>query len=704
MLIFFLLFPLIVYAALYFVFPAQRKTILFPGAIAVAFISLATMIYAVSTAAWWTDGKRVAWTGVKSHNQEISVGGATENALVGWTNNMFAPAVKARLVGAQLEMEISGGAGFVFDEKGARYLNGNLLEHQKPKDAAGYIFIKKDGWLRNQVEIKQGEKSLLQIELPAVRRDTVFNLDTLIERATRDLTPEGRMNVGWLEYFSSFFAAPEQNPKEKYEAVENLKIRAQEFRLLARVNGEVRLLGNEASPSKNCELPCRLTIRWANGKVAAEFAKSPRDGTLVLQYRAPLRNFSSLPPPEAKNKLTITNQPAPGDYAYVLPLGNREKLDNSDGFGRMWAILDLKPPENKAPNLPDVFEQKDPLTPCNFLVEEIEAQQGCRTIRGRNVDFVFSFIEDYPSVLRILGLSAAALLVFAFGLIVARKRLSIETAWAIFGLTTTVWNFLMLRLILALRYALDPSYLDETAVSGVTSAFVALAFMPGFMLLLTRLRCDADYEIYDENDLRISQYLSYALLAILALFSLLVFYLSGGLWANLPPETYFSFSSASWLRLMLVAALTGGVLGYLFLHVRILYQYKGGAYFQNEEKFFTRLVKFVFLDVWSYPKRFIYLAKDFWLETLEDARISRRGLWHYLRWIIVFGAVGFLLFLYGGTRMFATQVYFPFLLCWFPVLIWLAAKTIERNYSETPNWKRRRVIFYVALLTLLPAF
>lgn len=704
MLIFFLLFPLIIYAALYFLFPARRTTILIPGAIAVAFISLATLIYAVSTAAWWTDGKRVAWTGVKSHNQEISIGGATESALVGWTNNMFAPLVKARLVSGHLEMEISGGAGFVFDEKGGRYLNGDLLEHQKTKDSAGYVFIKKDGWLRNQLEIKQADKSLVQIELPAVRRDTVFNLDALIEKETRSLTPEGETNVGWGEYFFSFFTTPERNPKEKYEAVENLKIRAQEFRLLVRINGEARLLGIEAARGKNCELPCRLTIRWANGKVAAEFAQSPRDNNLVLQYRAPLRNFSPLPPPEAKNKLTITNQPAPGDYAYVLPLGNREKLAESDGFGRTWAILDLKPPENKTPNTPEVFEQKDPLTPCNFLVEEIEAQQGCRTIKGKNVDFVFSFIEDYPSVLRILGLSIMALLIFAFGLIVARKRLSTETAWAVFGLTTCVWNFLMLRLILALRYALDPSYLDETSVSGVTSAFVALALMPGFMLLLTRLRCDADYEIDDPNDLRISQYLSFALLVMLALFSLLVFYLSGGLWANLPPETYFSFSNMSWLRLISVLALVGGVFGYLWLHTLILYQYKSGAYFQNEEKFFTRLVKFVFLDVWSYPKKFIYLAKDFWLETLGDARISRRSVWHYSRWIFVFGVLGFLLFLYSGTRMFATQIYFPFLLCWFPVLIWLAAKNTEGDYSETTHWKRRRVIFYIALLTLLPAF
>lgn len=71
-----------------------------------------------------------------------------------------------------------------------------------------------------------------------------------------------------------------------------------------------------------------------------------------------------------------------------------------------------------------------------------------------------------------------ALLPFVVGLVLVSQRIGITegiTCWVLCGLALTLWNLLVFRVLLALRYALDPSYLDSLVVKGVV---VTLAEIP----------------------------------------------------------------------------------------------------------------------------------------------------------------------------------------------------------------------------------
>ena len=199
MLMAFFVIPLLIYAALFIFKPNWRERLAFWGAATAAFISLAAFLVTIYNADLWSNGERIVWAGVKSKTGELTVGGNIESASIGWANEAFAPEIKATLRGAQTDLEISGGAGFVFDEKKGEYLNGEIVPPNAPKTFGGYKFQKREGFFcGDYLQISQGENLLVEINLPNVRKDRVYNLDSAIEKATQNLTAKGDRQSSWL--------------------------------------------------------------------------------------------------------------------------------------------------------------------------------------------------------------------------------------------------------------------------------------------------------------------------------------------------------------------------------------------------------------------------------------------------------------------------------------------------------------------------
>jgi cell division protein FtsI/penicillin-binding protein 2 len=703
MLIALFLIPLVVYLIAYRFLPKYPQSLPLFGAIGVAFISLLTLTFTISQTSLWTNGKRIVWTGVKSNTSEITIGGNNETAVTGWANNSFAPKVSAKVIDEQIELEISGGDGFVKNDSTGQFLNGEIISDAEQKTLENYVFTKNESWFfwkADTLNISKDGTLTLTVDLPSPKSPRVYNLDRLIEKAAQDLTPTDEAKYGWFDSIFSWFSANDPaQAKARFETVETLKIWAQSVRLMKSEpsrfyefwkDSEVRLLPIEsATPPQKCELPCQFSVLWANSKVVAEFAKVKENNQLVLQYLPPMRNFSPMPPEEAKDKLIVTDEALPDDFVYTLPLGKSEKLGSEQEKGR--ATLDLKELQKPADrNLPDILEKTNDKA-CQSLPEKVSAEVNCLSIRGEKLNFIFSLLEDIPSRFWIFALSILSLITFAVGLLLANAYLPTENRWAIYGLCAAIWNFLMLRLLLAVRYAIDPAYLDSHSIGDVTFALTGLGLMPGFLLLIARLRNDENRNL-DADTIKKHKLLSLGYTLILFGVFLINFYFSRNfIWKNLPDSFLISYTGM-WILL-------GLFLLYLILQINYFYNSKkdeNGNMQSNNP--FAKFLNFIFIDVWNGPQRLAIVAQEGWESFVSSPKIldADNKFWQLFRLIILF----FLIALLGGwilgiADLIFTQVLLPIYLCGIPIILLLAAKAVDPGADyECPSG------FYLKLLPI----
>jgi hypothetical protein len=514
--------PLLAYLFVYLRLPKYRNLLPSVGVFGIALISLLAFLFAVYNASLWTDGKRIVWSGLKSKTQEMTIGGVQETDYIGWANGAFSPKLKANLSGAQVQLEFTGGDGFVLDEKTNEYLVGEMLAENQRKNLGAYNFQKTEKtFSNNRLEVRQGDDLLTEIYLPGVGKDRVFNLDLLVERATQNLTPKGDAGAGLLDYF--FGTTYTLSPEARFNEIENLKTAVRDSRLLIRKNGEIRLLEPNMTSRRACELPCRLNVLWSNSRVIVELDKYTGEDKIILRYLPPLLNSSPLPPAEAKNQLTIGNQISPGEFAYTLPLGNKE-----DGEKRKLDLSQMM--EKRAQKIPEPFE---------VVVKAPCLPPLCKMVEGQNLFYIFHLNEDLPSFWGIFFLSLLPFGLFVFGLFLIAPQPSLDLKCLVAGLVATIWNFLLVRLLLAVRYSLDPAYLDDHTISGLTLSFAVLAFMPGFLFLLARLRSDSRRDM-EPDEARRTMYLCFSLLAAIAFVFFIEINYVQALWDNIPESYRFS--------------------------------------------------------------------------------------------------------------------------------------------------------------------
>jgi len=675
MLLAFFLVPLLAFLAIYIFLPQYREKLPILCGIT-AFISLGAMFYAINSSPLWSDGERLVWSGVKAKNEELIIGGNAETSFVGWANGSFAPKVKAVLDGTQTKLEISGGAGFIRNEnnQGAPeedYLNGEIIS--ATPSAIGKFTFKKTGsfYCGNRLEVLENGNLLVQIKLPSTNKDRVYNLDSVIDRAAQNLTPQGEKTGEW-------FCAPNYtlSPPERIKQLEALKLSTADSRLLLRKSGEIRLLNTQPTPQpKLCQNPCRLKILWSNSSVLAEFDKSPKDNKIFLKYIPPYRNFSPLPKDvEAKQQLTITNQISAGEYAYTLPLGKKESAEKKK--------LDLN---QISEFVPEPYEKVNQ-SPCE--------PPTCKIVEGQNISFAFLRTKDLPSFTKILFFSILPLVLFIAGLGLTNPQPLLKMRCLICGFATIIWNFLVFRLLLAFRYALDPAYLDEHSISDLTLSFGGLIFLPCLLFLLARLRYDSRRPL-EEDEAKTLMAKSLVYLAVFFIFFLIEVFYVQTLWSNLPKSFEFSLGFKYTIGILITFL-------YLLLHIVFLYFYKQGHIWdENSENAVSRVLKFIFYGIWNFPEEFVQISRKVWNDIYFEGTLFKKRLLALAVIYIVFSGIGFLVW---GTF---GKDFLPFIFCWIPLTFWLSAKSIRVDTDqETADVIKRSwvKILIIALLTFAPFF
>lgn len=759
------LLPLIAYIVLYVVLRKKRLSWIGPAsplaAAGVAIISTLVILAVVFFSPQWPEGTQIAWTSVEANNKPLVVGGAREEAVVGWPNGSFTPSFRVTTnERSQAAIELAGGGAFVRDDDTRTFVNGDSLVPGERIKIADYTF-----------RVVKGNTLLtvsLLIVLPIVVLVTVF---AVIRRRRPGTAPEAlalvalgasvlvplivgtaaflspqlpeRLLPGWTQKVDigmegagelAFFYLPNAfigRPKvytlesqiERTEALASqseaslrLKQWAAGVRLLLDSDGALRILEREKVWTTQSKLPCKLSVIWPGLTLPIEIRKD--DTKLVAEFPPPWRLVSPIPPPpdeadgafqekeveqaapnaqsESKNTnaapaiqelpLVVTSRARPNDIAFVLPFGQgiadpREVLTlvRRSGYETIFA-------PNK--NLRSTDDQRDSVPPEYRQSPKVGDAAGVTSktiVRSGPYGFTLATVHDLPSPQKILGLISVALLCFFGGLVLTSTRMDGDDLWVVCGLAATIWSFLSLRLLLAIRYALAPNHLDQLAVSGVTVAVTGLAVVPGLILLACRLRCDYFARPVDERSrkrIRIR-----ALIYLLILAAALIFEHSqtAHLWANLPEKLTPTIS------LPFKAAL---IVLMIYLTAAILLIYKTSA---------NRLpVQTILLGPWCFSADWLSRKATGWWEKMSDGQPTNRfrAIALIVLAFVYFAVIPAALSLVPARKFFQ-ETLVPILFCWPPAIFWLASR---RYFSPGGNSRlpSRKVAIACALLTLLP--
>jgi cell division protein FtsW (lipid II flippase) len=448
-------------------------------ALLIALISAAALFGIVKFSKQWPEATQVVWTGVESDPTDFAVGGPREGAIVGWPNGSFKPSLRAVSISNNVAtLEIADGGAFVRDESNNKFIGGTELSAGAEQTIDGYRLR-----VTSELHAKLGNILTSVAEVFSQQGDKLarFNLPMANPAHTRVLP------------LRSLVEAEGANSTADAERISIVGKWAADKRLLVSNSGETRVLGSDPFRLK-CTLPCNLTLHWVGQRLSLRIAGS--ENRIALTFLPPWRAASPLPPETegTERQLTLTAIPRPDDVAFVIPLGHligdrRPSLKfGKDSEGRPVfigpeAILGSGSP--RPSYLP--YDIKQAPNPDEFAAN-VTSQTSVLFDRSL---FHFATVNDLPAPNGIAMLLALALITYAVGvLLISVRSPDPVTRWVIYGLSACLWNLLVFRLLLALRFALDPSYLDELSVKGVTLALTALAVFPGLILLWARLRAD----------------------------------------------------------------------------------------------------------------------------------------------------------------------------------------------------------------------
>ncbi len=694
--------PLVAYLALYVWLGKKQVPTGLLSMLLAAAIALWSAAWTLGVVFWspeWRDSAQIAWTGVEASNKPMVIGGAREEAIVGWPNGAFSPKLTVAAANNQsASLEIANGLGFVFDENSKQFLNGEVIKPDETKTLDDYSLKHSTGWFgKHYFEFFKDGKSIAKFSLTTAKTK-VFALETQLERSA-------------TEYGSSV-------------ALFNLQRWASGIRLLLTEEGEVRILERQMIYKQNCDMPCKLKILWTTLHIPFEVRKESEK--IILNFPPPWRLASPIPaakrvlnePPANSNTptknspsasgnknsdavkpevktipLTITSCPRPNDIAFVLPFGqglndSRTSINllEKSGFETIFqtGVVDTRD------DLRDAVPEK--YLP-NIKKGEVSGMTSTTAARTGPYSFLLATVKDLPGMKKTAWLMSLAFLSFCGGLILVYARMREQDLWMIYGLMTVLWDFLAFRLLLAFRYTLDPSRLDGLAVSGVTTALVGLAVAPGLILFGCRLRRDLSGFPADEKYRKRALLWAGGYLGFIFLIFLYEYATAPTLWQNLPTRYVPS--------LHLVFKIFAGMV-FLFLFLAVFATYgtvKGKKGYRPEQT--------LFVGVWSFlVERLSDAAKKRW-ETLAVANHMKWAMriayliFGVLVAVVIWGVIPAAMSLIPTVRKSFQEIIAPLLFCWPVAVFWLSSKRVFTPDEQTKRPNAMNTFFW-AFVTLLP--
>lgn len=463
----------------------RRAPILATAVAAAASLGFTVMVIGQSPV--WPQAYRIGWLGVSAKDgNRLVIGGPPESSVCGWPNEAMAPAVSIAVQSDKTGlMLVEGGGAFVFvrgaDGEGSwEPVNGTELKSEEdkafedPLTHRRYVFrVRPDGWWWSSIRFRltihsDGPQRHILADIPlrsGGREGNVTGLAPLLELSTATLGGTLSEKIALRTWAGGLrFFVPRSRA------------------------GVVRMIEPEATAKASIPLPCEMLVRWAgNSPVKAKFRLT--EGAIESDFLLPWRWTSPLPPQSEGGypKVTFCAQPQPKDYAFLLPLGRMTaamRVDRELGMDEedRLALVEPKSVSGRTLIPPHVFARR-----ANFRNEPTVLSS--TVLSAGDYGFRVGIIYDLPGFWGILGAAVPAFGVFLFALWMTSARMGVveESRTAAFGLALSLWVFLCVRLLLALRYALEPAHVDRVAVEGVVNAYLGLTAVPGLVLLFTRL-------------------------------------------------------------------------------------------------------------------------------------------------------------------------------------------------------------------------
>ena len=464
-----------------------RHVLPFIAVVLAALFAICVVIGPLVSVAEWPRSTQVAWIGAEAADRTSSLvlGGAEHSAVLGWPNGSFLPEVHIQpWTDGQLRLLSRGGTAFV--RVNGQYANGNALVLGKGARQIGKFSIElgRTRFLRRrQLRISRTPvaEPLVILDPPPVHRSRVRVLDSLLVPRLNDLRREGKIDLATIRALEEW---------------------AGSIRILMPKDDELRLVPDGES-WRNFLIPASSTIEilWPRRRLGMRVAQN--NGVTRLSFEPPWTRTTSLPPLQDNNgalssTLSFAREPAIRENTFLLPLGHgapgfrhEEAVQISpaglprfrDGVDRQPAARSDKPGWLQGGRLGAALGPNRTLSTVRIPL--------IRGAGARGLVLTVAMVRDLPTpraLLIALVTAWVALALFvasiAFG---SAQRLRLRDLWCIGGVLVSIWALLMFRVMLAVRYLLAPTAVDEVTVKGLAGSLASLVIVPGLITLAVRL-------------------------------------------------------------------------------------------------------------------------------------------------------------------------------------------------------------------------
>jgi hypothetical protein len=642
---------------------------------ALAAVSLLIAISTVLTSDQWHGQARLAWLGVQRSDTHLRMGGSTELTDAGWPVSEEGPLLDILAPIASpgqtrnAMLDVQGSEAFVFVRKPGGELepvNGRTLNAGETLDMAQYQLrigeLPTAIWKGSLEVCSASGTTLVSVDLPRAglseaallswvpsavpgfdHRSRVLHLESLLSEGHPVILPGQESQMPLIRSWAA-------------------KIRLYQKGTALRVIGP-GLVGD----TRKMVMPCEVEVRWATRRVVKFVLQGGAQGTGVQAwFQKPWRHTCELPPllgkdGDERTDLIVASAALPKENTFLLPLGRGVSAERiplqlvREGKDVMIAMTDA---ERRLSEYNQHPPQLDLDWSPHHLRSHKEIKLTDKTGPGEPADLTFQLgvVHDLPKADSLWVAAFLPLLGLLWGLRLSARHLSLSgsSGPAAHGLVWVFWSFLCFRLMLALRGAMSPVYLDAHAVAAVVHAWMGLLLAPGIVLLglsLTALPKGSR----DRRQMR-SSVIWYALgLLVMALGQ---FYLATKVWPD-PPSAgkilIFSGLALSTIIVMAVAPpLSGGIMSKLMgwmprlatrLHTTMQSLQEASALMKMRTVLVVLLVYGFFIMVIAVTPRILAFM---------------------------------------GLRDLAGEVVVPMFVLWMPALAWLVAKAYQSRRSNAP--------------------
>jgi len=437
----------------------------------------------------WPRSTQVAWTAAAAVDRTtgaMTIGGPEHSAVIGWPNGAFWPEVRISPEGDGLRLHTRGGTALVRVD--GAYVNGDAVMLGGGGKQIGKFSIElaRRGLLRRRKLIigrtPMGEP-LIVLDPPPAHPTRARSLDALMVSRLNDLRRSGKIQL---------------------TTVHDLERWAASFRVLMPDDDELRLIA-EHEPWRQIAVAtpaAEVEILWPRRRLVMRARND--GGAARVSFEPPWTRTTSLPPfEEGRSTLTFAREAAAGANTFLLPLGHgaaelrhTSALQLSpDGLPRFRDGADLPAPARR--KAPGWVRTAQP----SALSRAFEPNRSLSSVRvplvvpggaaSRGLLLTITTVRDLPTpraLLIALLWAWLALVVFVASMAFGRmQRLRLRDLWCIGGILVAVWAILLVRVLLAVRYLLTPTAVDEVTAKGLAGSLAALVIVPGFIALAVRL-------------------------------------------------------------------------------------------------------------------------------------------------------------------------------------------------------------------------